>query len=301
MKNHKKKPAAGTGPASGKPAAGPVPAAGVKAALVQMDVCADVERNLDTADEMIRRASAAGADFVVLPEMFCCLYTPEAFVSKREPCGGRIWTRLRAAARENHVYLIGGSMPEEDQGSIYNTSFVFSRSGEQIARHRKVHLFDIDIEGGQHFHESETFTPGDSMTVFDTEFGCMGVEICFDIRFQELSELTALAGAQIIFVPAAFNMTTGPAHWETLFRARALDNQVYMMGCAPARDETGPYVSYANTIAVSPWGDVRGRLGADQGILYQEIDLDRIRSIREQLPVLKNRRTDLYSLEWKRC
>lgn len=272
----------------------------VKTALIQMETRREVELNLKTAESMIREAADNGADFVVLPEMFCCLYTSKAFVANKEPAGGRIYSMLQRAAKENGVYLIGGSMPEEEEDRIYNTSFVFDRAGRQIARHRKVHLFDIDVEGGQHFHESDTFTPGDSYTVFDTEFGKMGVEICFDIRFQELARITALAGAQIIFIPASFNMTTGPAHWEINFRGRALDNQVYICGCAPARDENGPYVSYGNSIVVSPWGDITGRLDEKAGILYQEPDLDRIASIRNQLPIMKNRRTDLYELRWIR-
>ena len=270
----------------------------VRIALIQMNICREVEENIRTAARMIRQA-AAQADIVVLPEMFCCLYTNSAFRAAKEPKGGRIWSALQKAAAENHIWLIGGSMPEEENGRIYNTCFIFDREGRQIARHRKVHLFDIAVEGGQYFRESDTFTPGDSYTVFDTEFGKMGVEICFDIRFQELARITALAGAQVIFIPAAFNMTTGPAHWELHFRGRAVDNQVYMCGCAPARDENGPYISYANSIIVSPWGEVTGRLDESAGILYQELDLAMVDRIRAQLPIMQNRRTDLYEVQWK--
>ncbi len=271
----------------------------VKVALLQMDVCEDVAKNLETATGLIRQVAKDGADFAVLPEMFCCLYTSKSFVANKEPKGGRVYTALQNAAKENGVYLIGGSMPEAEGDRIYNTSFIFDRDGNQIGRHRKVHLFDIDVEGGQHFHESDTFTPGDSYTVYDTEFGKMGTEICFDIRFQELARLTALAGAQIIFIPAAFNMTTGPAHWKVPFRGRALDNQVFMCGCAPARDENGPYVSWGNSIITSPWGDVIDQLDEKPGILFRELDLDRVKAIRDQLPIMKNRRTDLYELRWK--
>ena len=256
------------------------------AALLQMSVQKDVSVNLKTAEEMVRSAAEDHADIVVLPEMFCCLYTRKAFVANREPKGGRIYCALQRMARENHVYLIGGSMPEEEDGKIYNTCFIFDREGNQIGRHRKVHLFDINVKGGQYFKESDTFSPGDSYTVFDTEFGKMGVEICFDIRFQELARITAQAGARVIFFPAAFNMTTGPAHWEILFRARALDNQIFTCGCAPARDEAGLYVSYGNSIMVSPWGEVIGRLTEKPGMLLHEIDLDLVDSVREQIPVV---------------
>ena len=148
-------------------------------------------------------------------------------------------------ARKYHIYLIAGSMPEaDDVGKVYNTSYIFDRDGKQIGKHRKAHLFDINVKNGQHFKESDTLTSGDHATVFDTEFGKMGVMICYDIRFPEFARTMALDGARMIFVPAAFNMTTGPAHWELTFRARALDNQIYMLGCAPARDIQAGYISW---------------------------------------------------------
>ncbi len=273
----------------------------VKIALIQMKVVEEVELNLRCAGERVAEAAGRGAQIVVLPEMFCCPYTSKSFVKNQEPQGGRAWQALRRMAADSHVYLIGGSVPECDgEGHIYNTCFVFSPDGVQRAGHRKVHLFDIDVPGGQSFRESNTFTAGDEFTVIDTEYGRTGVEICFDIRFEEQTRLMALSGARMIFVPAAFNMTTGPAHWELLFRSRALDNQLYMFGCAPARDEKGAYVSYGNSIAVSPWGEVLGRLGADEGILYVEADMGRVDAVREQIPVLKNRRADLYELKRRR-
>ena len=188
-------------------------------------------------------------------------------------------------------------MPEIENDKLYNTSFVFDRSGEQIARHRKMHLFDIDIAGGQRFFESETFTAGIDVTVFDTEFCRVGLCICFDLRFPELSRLMALKGAKMMLVPAAFNMTTGPMHWETLFRQRAVDDQVFTAGIAPARDESGPYVSYANSILCSPWGAVQARAGKDAEIITASIDLEEVESARGQLPLLSARREDIYRLD----
>ena len=158
-------------------------------------------------------------------------------------------------------------MPERDDTRIYNTSFVFDPTGTCVARHRKMHLFDIDVRGGQRFFESETFTAGDSVTVFDTPFGKLGLCICFDMRFPELARCMALSGAQAIVAPAAFNMTTGPAHWELLFRQRAVDNQLFTLGVAPARDAAGPYVSYGNSLVCSPWGDVMARAGSEPALL----------------------------------
>lgn len=266
----------------------------MKIAVIQMEVKESVAENVAHGEQLIRQAAAAGADLLVLPEMFCCLYTNESFVAHAEPEGGEICRRMAAAARENQVYLVAGSMPERDGERIYNTSFVYDNQGQRIARHRKVHLFDIHVEGGQHFAESDTFTGGDSRTVFDTSFGRFGLCICFDMRFPELAMAMTLEGAQAILVPAAFNMTTGPAHWESMFRQRAVDNQLFTVGAAPARDEAGPYVSYGNSIICGPWGNVLTRAGEEETILYAELDWTENEKIRRQLPLLSSRKPQLY-------
>ena len=268
----------------------------MKIALIQMNVTPHKAENLANARFLASEAAKSGADLAVLPEMFCCEYRSRAFVENREPAGGEVWRALSAIARENSLYLVGGSFPEEEDGHIYNSAFVFDRQGAQLARHRKTHLFDIDVDGGQRFWESDTFTPGSDVTTFDTEFGKMGLCVCFDIRFPELTRLETLRGAQVIFCPAAFNMTTGPAHWELLFRSRALEDQVFTAACAPARDESGSYVSYANSLCCSPWGDVLCRAGTEEQILLADIDLARIDAVRRQLPLLSARRTDVYTL-----
>ncbi|WP_045516648.1 nitrilase-related carbon-nitrogen hydrolase, partial [Clostridium sporogenes] len=168
--------------------------------------------------------------------------------------------------------------------------------GALITKHRKIHLFDIDVKGGVTFKESDTLTAGNKITLFDTPWGKLGVMICYDIRFPELSRIMALKGAKIIFTPAAFNMTTGPAHWDTLFKSRALDNQIYMVGVAPARNENSNYISYGNSLIASPWGNIVGRLGAEENILFSEIDLDYENKIREELPLLRHIRKDIYRL-----
>lgn len=269
----------------------------VRVALVQMPVAENKEHNLKAAADYVNKAAGEGAQIVSLPEMFCCPYENASFVRNAEPEKGTVWTALSEMAAENHILLIGGSMPEQDGGKLYNTCFVFDEKGRQIGKHRKVHLFDIDIPGGQYFKESDTFTPGDKITVIDTKYGKIGVEICFDIRFTEMTHLMALEGASIVFVPAAFNMTTGPAHWQLHFRARALDSQIYMCGCAPARDMNASYHSYGHSIITSPWGDVVSELYEKPGILIQNIDLDKVQAVREQLPILAARREDVYCLE----
>lgn len=270
----------------------------MRTALIQMPVTADKAENLTVARDYVRRAADGGAQLAVLPEMFCCLYTNEAFRANAEPAGGPVHRAMAGLARETGLWLVAGSMPEADGERIYNTSFVFDPAGRQAAFHRKMHLFDIDVKGGQRFMESETFTAGDSVTVFDTPFGKLGLCICFDLRFPELARCMALAGARAIVTPAAFNMTTGPAHWELLFRQRAVDNQLFTLGVAPARDEKGPYVSYGNTILCSPWGEVLARAGSAPALLLADVDLNQNESIRAQLPLLSARRTDVYRLSW---
>lgn len=270
----------------------------MKVALLQMPVTADKAENLVVAADYVRRAADGGAQLAVLPEMFCCLYTNDAFRANAEPAGGPVHTAMAGLARETGLWLVAGSMPEAVGERIYNTSFVFDPAGRQAAFHRKMHLFDIDVKGGQRFMESETFTAGDSVTVFDTPFGKLGLCICFDLRFPELARCMALAGARAIVTPAAFNMTTGPAHWELLFRQRAVDNQLFTLGVAPARDEQGPYVSYGNTILCSPWGEVLARAGSAPALLLADVDLNQNESIRAQLPLLSARRTDVYRLSW---
>jgi len=239
-----------------------------------------------------------GANMVVLPEMFNCPYETHRFPGYSEPEGGETWQKLSQVAKEKKIYLVGGSIPECDGDKIYNTSFIFGPDGSQIGKHRKIHMFDINIENGQYFMESETLEAGHSATVFDTEYGMIGVAICYDIRFPELARLMVAEGAKMIIYPAAFNMTTGPAHWELLFRSRAVDNQVFTVGCAPARDYSLGYISYGNSIVVDPWGDVIGRMDESEGYLLGEVDFKEVHQIREQLPIIKQLRNDVYPIKY---
>ncbi|MCI9332116.1 MAG: carbon-nitrogen hydrolase family protein [Oscillibacter sp.] len=268
----------------------------MRAALIQMPVTRDKRENLETACRRLREAKAREADIAVLPEMFCCPYDNACFQAYGERSGGEAQKTLSALAAELELYVVGGSLPELEGNRLYNTSYVYGRRGELLAKHRKVHLFDIDVEGGQRFMESETLAPGNAVTTFETEFGTMGLCVCFDLRFEELIRCMCLRGAKCVFVPAAFNMTTGPAHWELLFRQRAVDNQCFTVGVSPARDETASYVAYGNSIAVDPWGSVLCRAGAEEATLYADLDLNRVEAVRRQLPILSARRTDLYEI-----
>ena len=269
----------------------------LKAALLQMKVQNDKQANIDEAIRLIQEVAAEGADLAILPEMFCCPYNNIYFREYGEAERGGAHQALSEAAKSNRVYVVGGSIPELDGDKVYNTSYIFDRRGAQIGKHRKMHLFDIDVEGGQRFKESDVLSAGDEVTVFDTEFCKMGVAICYDIRFPELSRLMALRGAEIIIVPAAFNMTTGPAHWEILFRGRALDNQVYAIGVSSARDYEASYHSYGNSIVAAPWGNIVNRMDEKQGYIIQEIDLEQVAKVRKELPMLKHLRNDVYTLQ----
>jgi len=265
-----------------------------QAAICQMAVGEDKGANLARAGEMLRRAAAAGCRLAVLPEMFNCPYDHAFFAPfAEEYARGETTAFLSAAARETGMTIVGGSIPEKDGEHLYNTCFVFGPDGRLLGRHRKLHLFDVELEG-MTFRESDTFSPGTEAGVFDTPVGRLGVAVCFDVRFPELLLAEALAGAEIITVPAAFNMVTGPAHWELLLRARALDSQVWVLAASPARREHDRYVSYGHSLAVDPWGRVVADAGTGETVLTVTVDPELTRDIRARLPVLKARRPDLY-------
>lgn len=271
----------------------------VTVAQIQMSIVADKQANIDRACQKIREAARQGAQIAVLPEMFCSPYENGAFRPYGEPVGGPAQRALAQAAREENIYVVGGSLPELEGDRVYNTCFVYDPEGNCIARHRKMHLFDIDVPGGQRFMESDTLSPGCDVTTFETKWGTMGLCICFDFRFQELSRLMTLRGARVIFVPAAFNMTTGPAHWELLFRQRAVDNQVFTVGTSPARDTEASYVAWGHSIICEPWGTVVSHCDETEQMVLTELDLDRVDAIRRQLPILAARREDVYCLNEK--
>lgn len=270
----------------------------IKIAALQTMVSKDKRENLDRLERLLEDPGLAGVDLVTLGEMFNCPYQTPNFPIYAEEAGGESWQRCSALAKKHGIYLSAGSMPERDrEGHIYNTAYVFDRQGRQIARHRKMHLFDIAVSGGQCFRESDTLTAGNDVAVFDTEFGKMGLCVCYDFRFPELPRLMAQRGARVILVPAAFNMTTGPAHWEIMFRQRAVEDQVFAVGTAPARDASSGYTSWGHSIAVGPWGNILYQMDEKPGIALAELDLDEVERVRAELPLLAHRRQDIYKLD----
>lgn len=270
----------------------------MKIAQFQTHVYENKRENIDQMKRCLEKAAAEGADLAAFGEMFCCPYESANFPKYAEEKGGYLWTSFSRLAAEYGIWISAGSIPERgEDGGVYNTAFVFDRNGEQAAAHRKMHLFDIDVTGGQSFRESDTLSAGRQVTVFDTEFGKIGLCICFDIRFPELVRLMVLQGAETILVPAAFNRTTGPAHWDILFRCRAVDNQCYMIGTSPAADENAGYIAWGHSLVVSPWGDTLSEMDDIPGLRVTSIDREEVRRVRRELPLLSARRTDLYEVE----
>jgi predicted amidohydrolase len=264
-------------------------------ALIQMQVTDAPDNNRRRAGEFLRRAKEAGADLAVLPEMFVCPYDQDRFPEFAEPlAGGPTARMLGNAAAELKLAVVGGSLPERDEtGRIYNTSPVFDATGRMIARHRKVHLFDVDLPG-MRFFESTTLSAGDGLTVFDLLGWRMGLGICYDVRFPEPWRLMALDGAELMVVPGAFNPVTGPAHWDLVLRSRAIENTVYVAGVSPAPTPGAGYEAWGHSKLVDPFGEIVAALDREEGMTLGVIDRTRLRAVRKRLPVLAQRRTDLY-------
>ncbi|KAJ3114831.1 Carbon-nitrogen hydrolase [Phlyctochytrium bullatum] len=270
-------------------------------ALVQLMVSKSKEANLQRAREKVLHAvKSGGAQLVVLPECFNSPYGTSYFPEYAEPLeGGPTSNALSKMAAEAGVYLIGGSFPEigpKNDGAtkFYNTCTVWDPSGNRIAVHRKIHLFDIDVPGKIRFQESEVLSAGSTPTMFQTKYGSVGVGICYDIRFPELAMIAARKGCVAMIYPGAFNMTTGPLHWELLQRARAIDNQMFVAACSPARDETASYIAWGHSTVVDPMGQVVAKADAAEDIVYADLDLDAMADARKSIPVTTQRRFDVY-------
>jgi omega-amidase len=279
----------------------------VRLALVQLACGTDKAQNLSRArTKVLEAAQKHKAGVVVLPECFNSPYGTNYFPryaeallpsppSETQSPSFHALSRLAAEAK---VYLIGGSIPEVDPSTkkLYNTSLTFSPSGDLLATHRKVHLFDIDIPGKISFHESEVLSPGGKITTVDLpEYGRIAVAICYDIRFPELATIAARKGAFLLLYPGAFNLTTGPAHWELLARSRAVDNQTYVGLCSPARDMKADYHAFGHSLIVDPNAEILGQLDATEGTVVAELSGERIEEVRRGIPVYEQRRFDVYA------
>jgi len=262
------------------------------AAAIQMLALPDKGTNLNEAETKVREAAAGGAKVVALPEVFSWRGDKKGEIRYAEPIPGPTADLMARLAQELGVYLLSGSLLEEIPGSgkSYNTSLLFDPKGGLLARYRKIHLFDVDIERGVSTKESETRQPGNEIVVAETEFCPMGLTVCYDVRFPELYRALVAKGAQVIFVPSAFTALTGEAHWEPLLRARAIENQVYIV--APGQKGKNPesFATYGNSMIVDPWGRAVARASDFPSVIFAEIDLDYLAKVRAELPSLSHRK-----------
>ncbi|KAF2662408.1 carbon-nitrogen hydrolase [Lophiostoma macrostomum CBS 122681] len=281
----------------------------VKLALVQLASTADKPHNLSHARKKVLEASRLGAKIVVLPECFNSPYGTKYFPTYAEtllpspPSESQSPTfhALSNLAKEAQIYLVGGSIPErvgepdDESAKLYNTSLTFGPDGGLLATHRKVHLFDIDIPGKIKFRESDVLSPGNKITVLDLpEYGKIAIAICYDIRFPELAMIAARKGAFLLLYPGAFNLTTGELHWELQARARAVDNQVYVGLCSPARDMEAEYHAWGHSMVVDPNAAVLEQLDEKEGIVCVDLSGDKIEETRKGIPIYTQRRFDVY-------
>ncbi|KAG4144499.1 hypothetical protein ERO13_D05G041100v2 [Gossypium hirsutum] len=272
-----------------------------KIGICQLAVTPDKERNIQHAREAIEEAAQKGAHLVVLPEIWNSPYSNDGFPVYAEDIdaghdASPSTAMLSEVSSRLKITVVGGSIPERCGDKLYNTCCVFGTDGKLKAKHRKIHLFDIDIPGKITFMESKTLTAGETPTIVDTDVGRIGVGICYDIRFQELAMIYASRGAHLLCYPGAFNMTTGPLHWELLQRARAVDNQLYVATCSPARDTGAGYVAWGHSTLVGPFGEVLATTEHDEDIIIAEIDYSILEQRRANLPLAMQRRGDLYQL-----
>lgn len=278
----------------------------LKIALIQIKAGADKAANLQKVTQYIDRAietSTVGKlDLVMLPECFNSPYAVDQFRNYAELIpSGETTTLLASIAKKHGIFIVGGSIPEldpTDGDKIFNTSLTFAPNGEIIAKHRKVHLFDIDIPGGITFQELVTLSAGNKATVFKLgEFGNIGLGICYDIRFPELASIASRSpnNAFAMFYPGAFNTTTGPLHWHLLAKARAVDNELFTVLCLPARDVGGTgYQAYGHSLVADPQGNIIAEAGEGEEILFAELDEKLLPKARESIPVHYQRRFDVY-------
>ncbi|OXC70965.1 hydrolase [Cryptococcus neoformans Bt63] len=282
-------------------------------ALLQLGgLTASKASNISIAAKAVASAAASSPkpQLIVLPEIWNSPYAVSSFreYSEKVPEVGSKWRSLkeseegetikalREMARSSGCWLIGGSIPERDEktDNIYNTCTVYDPEGTLVAVHQKVHLFDIDIPGKQTFKESDTLTGGSHLTTFTAPFGKIGLGICYDIRFPEMAMIAARQGCIAMIYPAAFNTTTGPMHWTLLQRARAVDNEIYVAMCSPARHPEAAYQAYGHSSVVNPVGDVVVEADHEPTTLYADIDPELLATTRRSIPVTVQRRFDVY-------
>jgi deaminated glutathione amidase len=261
-------------------------------AAVQMMAGSDKAENLKAAEHWVREAAAAGAQVIALPEVFIWRGSKKLERGQAEPIPGTSSKAMSSLARELKIYLLAGSILEEipESDKAYNTSLLFDPTGHLLASYRKIHLFDVDLANGVSLRESDTRAHGDAVVVGAGELCTMGLSVCYDLRFPELYRGLAKQGAEVIFVPAAFTAFTGEAHWESLLRARAIENQAYVIAPGQFGQSTHSFKTHGHSMIVDPWGKILAELADGPGFITAEIDLEYLAKVRAELPALAHRR-----------
>jgi deaminated glutathione amidase len=270
----------------------------MRAAAVQLNSTDDADRNLEVAARLVAEAAANGAELVVLPEKWNLLGPGELLAERAEPLeDGRAIDAAKGWAREHGLTLVAGSVGERLPGSdrIANTSVLIDPEGEIVARYRKVHMFDVDV-GGVTYRESEHELAGEEPVVADADaLGTrIGLTVCYDLRFPELYRLLALSDASIVTIPSAFTAVTGEPHWEILVRARAIENQLFVIAAGQSGAAPPHYDSWGHSMIADPWGRVLAVLEQGEGIAVADLDMDVLADVRARLPSLANRRPAAY-------
>ncbi|HEX3562426.1 MAG TPA: carbon-nitrogen hydrolase family protein [Solirubrobacterales bacterium] len=267
----------------------------MRAAAVQLNSTDEYDRNLEVAERLIRGAAAEGAELVVLPEKWTVLGSPEAIRSCAEPLDGPALTAAAGWARELGIYLVAGSVPEvvPEWEKLANTSVMFGPDGEQRATYRKIHMFDVDV-GDVTYRESEVEQAGTEIALGDAGGTMVGLTICYDLRFPELYRILALRGARVITVPSAFTERTGRDHWEILIRARAIEDQVFVIAAGQIGSAPPRYRSYGRSMIVDPWGVVLAQAADTECFVSADLDFAIQNETRERLPSLRHRRPEAY-------
>jgi predicted amidohydrolase len=265
-------------------------------AVLQMNSGEDKAANVETALRLIDEAAATGARLVVLPEIWPYLGSDAGNRTNAELIPGPITGALAAKAKQHGIYVHGGSILEQRDGEpkLLNTTVVFDPSGELVAQYSKIHMFDVVLDGIASYRESNTVQRGEEIVTFDMDGTTVGLAICYDLRFPELFRILTLHGADVIVLPAAFTMTTGKDHWEVLIRARAIENQVYMVSCGQYGPDSAGKWCYGRSLIADPWGTVLATAPDRECVLRATLDLDYLQKVRRQVPSVQNRQADLY-------
>lgn len=261
-------------------------------AAIQVESTADVQNNVEVACQLIQEAANQGAQLAALPENFATLgLTREQSLSVAEPFNaGTIQKQLAACAKENNIWVVGGTIPllEATGNKVYSSCLLWDGNGKIVARYNKIHMFDVMVDKDDVYRESDHVQPGNEIVLVDTPFGKIGLAVCYDLRFPELFRAFMLKGVDIIILPSAFTVPTGKAHWEILLRARAIENLCYVVAPAEVGQRHDGRGTYGHSMIIGPWGDILAKVEEGNAVVTAKIDLENMQRIRNEFPSLSH-------------